>query len=567
MADDIGEPDNFDGDVNERQVNEALLCHNDHPSVLKIKEVFPSLQVFKFSETTSDMVLKHMKSLNVKKSCGYDEISPYFIKIAATGLAMPLSNLINYCFSNNVYPESFKLSETSPLYKAKDRFMKENYRPVSCPTVVSKVMEHQMSSQIAAHFKNIFHVKLSAFRNGISCEHVLINAVEDWKRALDQNKIVGSLFMDLSKAFDCLPHKLLISKLSAYGFSLDSCCLMASYLSGRKMRVKHYGFKSDWCQIIKGVPQGSVLGPTIYNIFVNDLLYDVGDYFYNYADDNSIAVIGDEIAQVFPKLKLNAEICTKWFSQNMMRANPDKFQFMVMSRKSNINLPKNITINNVTIDAVDDVKLLGVHIDAQFSFRKHVKNLCNKASRNLNVIKKMSNRVHGKAERIALVDAMVTSQFTYCPLVWHFCPKLLDNLISNIQKRCMRFVLNDYDYNSDFKDMLISCQKTTLFHLRLKKIALFMFRCFKELNLKYLNEMFEHKEIIYSLRDSKRVHLKKYNTVRYGYQSLCYAGAKLWNTLPVHVKNSENEKEFMNKLSSWKCLEPGCKKCAQFIYH
>ena len=154
----------------------------------------------------------------------------------------------------------------------------------------------------------------------------------------------------------------------------------------------------------------------------------------------------------------------------------------------------------------------------------------------------MSNRIHGKAERLALIDAMVTSQFTYCPLSWHFCPKLLDNLISDIQKRCLRFVLDDLDHSLDFKDMLVSCQRTSLVHLRLKTIALFMFKCFNELNLKYLNEMFEHKDIAYSLRDSKRLHVKKYNTIRYGCQSLACAGAKLWNSLLINIKNSENEK-------------------------
>ena len=94
-----------------------------------------------------------------------------------------------------------------------------------------------------------------------------------------------------------------------------------------------------------------------------------------------------------------------------------------------------------------------------------------------------------------------------------------------------------------------------------------MFKCYNELNLKYLNEMFEHKDIAYSVRDSKRLHVKKYNTVRYGYQSLHYAGAKLWNSLLISIKNSENEKEFMYKLSSWKCLKKNCNDCAQFIYH
>ncbi len=124
---------------------------------------------------------------------------------------------------------------------------KENYRPVSCLTTISKLIEYEMNSQMVNHAKTFFSDKLSAFRKGVGCEQVIMNVTEQWKNAMDNDQIVGTILMDLSKAFDCLPHQLFISKLDAYGYSQNACMLVA-----RKQRVKHYGNKSEWTIMKKG---------------------------------------------------------------------------------------------------------------------------------------------------------------------------------------------------------------------------------------------------------------------------------------------------------------------------
>ena len=157
-------------------------------------------------------------------------------------------------------------------------------------------------NQMSVFLHEIYRDKFSAFRKKSVCEHVLIKATDDWKRALDNGDIVGAVLMDLSKAFDCLPHKLLIAKPHAYGFSVEACTLMASYLTGRRQRVKLQGFKSKWFNLRKGVPQGSILGPILFNIFINDLLYGIDDHMYNYADYNTIAVVGKDLTDVKSRL-------------------------------------------------------------------------------------------------------------------------------------------------------------------------------------------------------------------------------------------------------------------------
>ena len=146
-------------------------------------------------------------------------------------------------------------------------------------------------------FDAILSLSLSAFRKSFSCETVLIRLIEDWKALLDQHQVIGAMMLDLSKAFDCLPHRLLIAKLKAYGFDDNSCSLMHSYLLNRKQRVKIGGFRSEWLNLRKGVPQGSILGPLLFNIFLNDIFYILNG-IYNYADDNTISRHGDDIETV-----------------------------------------------------------------------------------------------------------------------------------------------------------------------------------------------------------------------------------------------------------------------------
>ena len=204
---------------------------------------------------------------------------------------------------------------------------------------------------------------LSAYRKGYSCQSILLKFIEDVKQALDNKKIVGALFMDLSKAFDCLPHCLLIAKLRAYGLTVPACELIASYLSDRKQRVKIANAKSDWKYLEKGIPQGSILGPLLFNIFLNDIFYFTEKCdLYNFADDNSLVNAATCIDDVITNLKHDSRITINWFDKNGMEANPSKFQFMVISSKRIEQIDIDIT-DEVNITSKSIVEVLGVHID------------------------------------------------------------------------------------------------------------------------------------------------------------------------------------------------------------
>ena len=171
----------------------------------------------------------------------------------------------------STFPQGAKYAEVVPVFKKDNNLIMKNYRPVSILPALSKILEKIVHEQLQTFLNQILHPRIAAYRRGYSCEHVLIELVEQWKQGLDSNKHAGAIMMDLSKAFDCLPHPLTIAKLHTYGMSEHSSGLIWSYLTERSQRVKLTGKVSTWRTLTKGIPQGSILGPVMFNLFVNDL--------------------------------------------------------------------------------------------------------------------------------------------------------------------------------------------------------------------------------------------------------------------------------------------------------
>ena len=206
--------------------------------------------------------------------------------------------------------------------------------------------------------------------------------LENWKNEVDKGKVFGALLTDLSKAFDCLSHELIIAKLNAYGFSLSALKLVHSYLSKRQQRTKINQSFSSWEEILFGVPQGSILGPILFNIFISDLFLVIKDVdFASYADDNTIYQSGGNVDDVINGLKVSAEKLFKWFSDNQMKGNTDKCH-LIMSTK---NAPE-LQIGDSSIKPSNCEKLLGVKIDYKLTFDEHVNSLCKKASSKLRAL-------------------------------------------------------------------------------------------------------------------------------------------------------------------------------------
>ena len=218
------------------------------------------------------------------------------------------NNFLCNSFKNSIklstFPEILKHADIIPLYKKGKKHMKGNYRPVSILPNLSKIFEKCMFEQMSQFFENIFSKYQCGFRKGFITQQYLMEMLEKWKRSVDNSKMFGALLTDLSKAFDCFDHELLITKLNAYGFSLIALKLVHNYLSNRKQRTKINSTYSSLLEIIFGVPQGSILGPLLFNVFLIDLFFIIEDTeIASYADDNTPCVIADNIDGVIKPLE------------------------------------------------------------------------------------------------------------------------------------------------------------------------------------------------------------------------------------------------------------------------
>ena len=366
----------------------------------------------------------------------------------------PLKNAVNSRIRHSIFPNNAKRAVVTPLDKAtKDKNSVNNYRPVSVLNFFSKFYEKTIKEQIMSFINSKLSVFLSAYRKNYSTQHVLLRLIEEWKKKLDKNYVVGAILIDLSKAFDCVPHDLVIAKLHAYGFDLKSMEYILSYLTNREQSTRFNEIYSLFEIILSGVPQGSILGPIIFNIFLNDLFFFIeNNGIHNYTDDNTLSSFSNSFPNLITILENQSNIPLSWLQNNKMIANPKKLYAILLSKIKSDNSDFEIKIGNRTIRSERTVKLLGVTLDDKLNFDLHVSKICKTASTQLNALYRFKSILHLQAKRV-LVQSFVYANFNYCPLVWHFSSAKSLLKVEKIHERAVRFL-----YNSD----KISCDNLSV---------------------------------------------------------------------------------------------------------
>ena len=365
--------------------------------------------------------------------------------------------------------------------------------------------------------------------------------------------------MDLSKAFDCLPHGLLIAKLKAYGLSEEAVKLLDSYLNDRSQQIKLGPYASSWEKLFKGVPQGSILGPLLFNVFINDIFdFIVQSILYNYADDNTLSFIHKDLLHLKSVLEQESQILISWFDQNLMKANPDKFQAICIGKKTHDNI-ESFQIGQTNIKCDDSVTLLGINIDYMLKFDAHVSEICKKASKQLAVLKRLGGFLT-KQGKLVIYNSFIASNFSYCPLAWHFCSAASTNKLEKVQERALRFINNDH--TSSLNDLLKSTKTQPLHVRRIKQMACEVFKIINKMSPEYINDLVEIKTSTYNFRAEKQAEVPRVNTTRYGLRSFRSEAARVWNSLPNEMRVAESYPQFRRLVHSWDSPICGCPLCS-----
>ena len=494
--------------------------------------------------------------LDGSKSTGVDQIPPKLISLASDDLAVPLTNAINCSIRNFIFPQNAKTAAVCPLDKGEPlRTVERNYRPVSILNTFSKIFEKILKDQLSPFLDKTLSIFIAAYRTAYSTQHVLIKLVEEWKSKLDNNFIVGSVLMHLSKAFDCIPHDLIIAKLHAYGFDENALVLVYSYLKKRKQSVRINNVYSSFQEIVSGVPQGSVLGPILFNFYISDLFFFIKQAtMYNYADDNTLAFFSRSLPDLVKVLENETDSALSWLKQNEMIANPNKFHALFAKKDQKNTSGINLNFQGHSIKSEETVKLLGVTLDYKLNFDPHISNLCKKAAAQLNVLKRLKSFI-GFTEKEVLVQSFVYSNFNYCPLVWYFSSSKSLQKIERIQERALRFLYNDH--KSSYDDLLFRSKKCTMQLARQRTLCIEIFKTIKNLNPPFMNNIFSLRTSKNPSRNPNNLNHFRPNQVTFGSKSLKAMGPQIWNCLPNEIKSADNLNSFKRMIKQWD--GPSCK--------
>ena len=540
----------------------AIKKYEKHPSILRINDVIGTNDIFNFSNATEEEVLLIVKGLNPSKATTANSIPIKIFKQHIDIYAEQVTKVFNNVIDSSEFPDNLKKADITPVHKKGDATLMSNYRPISLLPTLSKLFEKLLYQQIIPYINKYLADGLCGFREGFSAQHCLIIMIEKIKQTLDKNGVAGALLTDLSKAFDCIQHDLLIAKLHAYGFSMESLQLIGNYLTNRKQRTKINSTFSEWVNIIFGVPQGSILGPLLFNIYINDIfLFKEESEITNYADDNTLYVCCNTLPEVIKKLEHDSRIFIKWFKDNGLILNEEKCKFIILSNQEHNAI---IHLGNEIITNSKSEKLLGVTIDHKLTFNEHVSNLCNKANQKLHALARVSNYMTKEKLR-SIMKAFITSQFGYCPLVWMFHSRKLNNRINKIQERALRLVHSDK--YSNLQQLLNKDRSVSIHERNLQVFATELYKVKHSLSPKIMNSLFIERHIPYSLRNIRVFETNTVKTNKYGTETIRYRAPIIWNILPEEIKDSTSLNEFKSKVKHWRPDACACRLCKTFIYN
>ena len=371
---------------------------------------------FSLKQVTERKVLKVIKSMKQKRSAGRDGLSQENLILGSEILCIPLTRIINKSLEIGEFPEVWKEAAVTPILKKGSSEKKENYRPVSCLPVASKVLEKIVTEQMTQFLEEhkLLPNNQHGFRENRSTMSALSSMQKEWTENSENKKKTGILLWDLSAAFDTLDVDLLCKKLKIYGFDKLTCKWFSSFLTGRSQRVRIGNVLSERVFLTSGVPQGGILSPIIFIVYGADMSdWVCYSSLYGYADDTSSSICDEDLSEILRKLEIDADRILRFMASNGLVANPSKTTFMVLNQKSRDLLK--VKVGECEITQVRTTKLLGMNIDDDQEWKSHFfgkGGLIPSLNKRLFCIRRLKNHIGSKAlNRVA--ESIWTSKARY----------------------------------------------------------------------------------------------------------------------------------------------------------
>ena len=492
--------------------------------------------------------------LNPSKSVGPNSIPIKLLKIIGSSVSPFLALLVNQSFQSGIFPDKLKIAKVISLFKKGNPESPSNYRPISLLPIFSKIFEKLMYRRLY-RFLEIHKVLYSlqfGFQENHSIDHALVSLTEAVRNTLDNKRLGCGIFIDLQKAFDTVNHRILLSKLEHYG--VRGCALewFRSYLSDRKQYVSVNGSDSDLLSITCGVPQGSVLGPLLFLIYINDLPTASKKLtFYLFADDTNIYYESKDLSNLVKIVNKELRSVKKWLDANKLSLNIDKTNYIIF-HSSSVKVPSDsdIKIGKKHIKRVKFVKFLGLLLDEHLSWRYHLSELSKKLSRTCGMFFKIRNLLPLDV-LVCLYNALFLSFLQYGLIVWGQTYASYTDPVFKLQKKAVRAISFQPRMSPSlpiFNDLKL-LKLSEIFELRL---LTFVFDSVNKTSPSCFHDFFLFSSSVhqYYTRHASQgdLYMSRKNSLQYGLKSIRYLGAKLWNTLPVEIRNAPSKISFKTRL-------------------
>lgn len=541
---------NYFSSIGSALANDLLASNPQNRNCTLNYQLPNSIVLQNFSLADTQRAIDSLKSTGSSE----DNINAKILKGNSDILVPILTKIINSSFNDGIFPDTLKLAKLVPIFKAGDATLPKNYRPISILSSISKIFERLLYNSLESFFikYKVINKNQYGFQKGSGTLSAATQLISLLQNALDNKTVATSIFIDLQKAFDTIPHNEILDKLFKYGIRGTAHKILQSYLTNRKQYVSLANSLSNTMTVSFGIPQGSILGPLLFLVYINDIFaVPFGGYIQLFADDAVLVYTGNDLPALLVAMQDDLNLLCTWLFNNLLTINADKTKFMIFhSPHKHIEAPNRpLLINNKQIESVDEFKYLGLIIHHTLKWNAHIDNVIKKTAPLVGILRRL-NRCTPTHLLRSIYFAHVHSRLSYLTPIWgSSTPAYKLNDLQVLQNKAIRSIFNiDYFTNKmHTRDILQKYQILNVIQLVDYNTITFYYKIVN--NLVKIQHVFARNTDIhnYQTRNMNNIRIPKSNN-NYGQFSTFNHAARLFNAIDNTIKEQCSLNLFKSRL-------------------